>query len=173
MNLGRLVSLLTSPSLAVAAYPGICGCAWVVRSFVCVCCVPGSVPPCASASVVSVLVPDLSAPPSLRCRSLSLPVPVSMAVPGLSAPLSVSALCLGPFLRLYLHLLCLCLCLIRLLLRRFICGCAWVVRSSVCVCYVPGFVPPSASVSAVCLYLCLVCRLFRLLLLYLWLCQKR
>ena len=65
MNLGRLVSLLTSPSLAVAACPCVCGCAWVVRSFVCVCCVPGSVPPSASTSAVSVPVPGLSAPPSV------------------------------------------------------------------------------------------------------------
>ena len=41
MNLGRLVSLLTSPSLAVAACPCVCACAWVVGSSVCVCCVCG------------------------------------------------------------------------------------------------------------------------------------
>ena len=64
MNLGRLVSLLTSPSLAVAACPCVCGCAWVVRSSVCVCCVPRSVPPSASACGVSVPVPGLLAPPS-------------------------------------------------------------------------------------------------------------
>ena len=126
MNFGRLVSLLTSLSLAVAACPGVYGCAWVVHFSVCVCCVPGSVPPSASASAVSVPVPDSSAPPSLRRRSLSLPVPVSVAVPGSSAPLSVSAVCLGPFLRLRLRLLC-------------VCTCAWFVGSSVYVCCVFGF----------------------------------
>ena len=173
MNLGHLVSLLTLPSLAVAACPGVCGCAWVVRSSVCVCCKLGSVPLSASASAVFVPVPDSSAPPSLRRRSLSLPVPVFVAVPRSSVPLSVFVVCLSPFLSLRLHLLWLCLCLIRLLLRRFVCGYAWIVRSSVCVCCVPGSVPPSTSASTVCLCLCLVRRLLRLRLLCLWLCQKR
>ena len=118
--------LLTLPLLAVAACPVFSDYAWVVRSSVCVCCVPGSVPPSASASAVSVPVPDLSALPSLCRRLLSLPVPVSVAVPGSSAPLSVSAVCLGPFLRLRLRLLC-------------VCACAWFVGSSVYVCCVFGF----------------------------------
>ena len=59
------MSLMTLPSLAMAASPGVCSCAWVVRSFVCVCYVPGSVPLPASASTVSVPVPGLSAPPLL------------------------------------------------------------------------------------------------------------
>ena len=103
------MSLLTSPSLAVAACPGVCGCAWVVHSSVCVCYVPGSVPQSASASAMSVPVPDSSAPPSL-CLWLCLGCPLlclyllcawvrssvcicymSMLVPGLSAPLSASA----------------------------------------------------------------------------------
>ena len=67
MNLGCLVYLLTLLSLAVAAYPGVCDCAWVVRSSVCVCCLPWSVPPFASASAMSVPVPvpGLSALPLL------------------------------------------------------------------------------------------------------------
>ena len=59
------MSLLTLPSLAVSTYPGIYSCAWVVHSSVCVCYMPRSVPPSASASIVSVPVPGLSAPPSL------------------------------------------------------------------------------------------------------------
>ena len=101
----------------------------------------------------------------------SIAVTVGMAE--LSAPLSVSAVCLGPFLRLSLYLMCLCLYLICLLFRRFICSCAWVVCSFVCVCCVLGSVLSSASVSAVCLCLYLVCRLLHLRLLCLWLCQKR
>ena len=147
--------------------------ALIPGGYICICCVPGSAPPSTSASAVSVHVPDLSALPSLRHCLLSLPVPVSVPVPGSSASLSVSAVCLGPFLRLHLHLLCLCLCLICVLLRRFVCDCAWVVRSSICVCCVPGSVLLSASASAVCLCLCLVCQLLCLCLLYLWLCQKR
>ena len=102
-------------------------------------------------------------------------VAVTMGVAGLSAPLSVSAVCLGPFLRLRLRLLCLYLCLYLVcrLLRRCDCGCGWVVRSSVCVCCMPGSVPLSTSAFAVCLCLCLVCRLLHLRLLCLWLCQKR
>ena len=100
-------------------------------------------------------------------------VVVTVDVAGLSAPLSVSAVCLGLFFSLRLHLLCLCLCLICLLLRCFVCDCAWVIRSSVCVCYVPRSDSPSASTFAMCLCLCLVCRRLRLCLLCLWLCQKR
>ena len=117
MNLGRLVSLLTSPSLAVAACPGVCGCAWVVRSSVCVYCVPGSVPPSASAFTVSVPVPvlNLSAPPSLWlwvwlghpllylcllcawvCSSICVCICcMSVLVPGWSAPLSASIVSLA------------------------------------------------------------------------------
>ena len=61
MNLGRLLSLLTSPSLAVAAFSGVCSCAWIVCSFVCICYMPGSVLLSASASAVSVPVSDLLA----------------------------------------------------------------------------------------------------------------
>ncbi len=41
MNLGHLVSLLTSLLLAVAACPYVCACAWVVGFSVCVCYVCG------------------------------------------------------------------------------------------------------------------------------------
>ena len=87
-----------------------------------------------------------------------------------SAPLSVSVVYLGLFLCLRLRLLCLCLYLVCQLLRCFVCSCAWVVRSSVYICCLPGSVPPSASLSAMCLCLCLVCPLFCLRLLCLWLC---
>ena len=127
-------------------------CAWVRSSVcVCVCCVYA----CACAWFVG------------------SSVTVTVGVAGSSAPLSMSAMCLGLFLCLRLHLLYLCLCLICLLLRCFVCGCTWVVRSSVCVCCMPGWVPPSISAFAVCLYLCLVYQLLRLRLLCLWLCQKR
>ena len=124
-------------------------CAWV-RSFVCVCvyCV------CACAWFVG--------------SSITMTV----AVAGLSAPLSISAISLSLFLYLHLRLLYLCLCLVCWLLHCFVCSCAWVVHSSVCVYYMPGSVPPSASAFAMYLYLCLVCRLFCLRLLCLWLCQK-
>ena len=65
MNLRRLVSLLTSPLLAITACPGVCGCAWVVCSSICICYMTRSVPPSASASTISVLVSGLSPPPSL------------------------------------------------------------------------------------------------------------
>ena len=104
-----------------------------------------------------------------------------MTVPGSSALLSVSAVCLGLFFRLRRHLLCLCLCQICRLLCRCDCGCGWVVRSSVCVRCMPGSVPPSASISAVfmlvpdlstppslCLWLCLGCLLLYLCLLCPW-----
>ena len=95
----------------------------------------------------------------------------------------MSAMCLGPFLRLCLRLLCpcLCLCLVCWFFRRCDCWCGWVVRSSVCVCYVPGSVLFSTSIFAVfvplpdlstppllCLWLCLGCPLFCLCLLYTW-----
>ena len=117
-------------------------CAWVCSSFcVCVCCV------CTCAWFVG------------------SSVAVTMAMTGSSAPLSVFAVCLDPFLRLHLHLrlLCLSLCLVCRLLRRFVCNCAWVVRSSVYICCMPGSVPLSTSKSAVCLgpfldlRLCLLC----------------
>ena len=76
-------------------------------------------------------------------------------------------LSLGLFLCLYLRLLYLCLCLICRPLRRFICSYAWVVRSSVCVCYILGFVSPSASAFAVFVP---IFGLSALLLLYVWLC---
>ena len=106
-----------------------------------------------------------------------------MDVAGSSTPLSVSALCLGPFLRLCLRLLCPCLCLYLVfwLLRHCDCGCGWVVRSSICVCCVLGSVLPSASAfvvsvsvpdlsapPALCLWLCLGRPLFCLCLLYVW-----
>ena len=65
MNLRRLMSLLTLLSLAVVAYPCVCDCAWVVRSSIYICYVPGSVSPSASASSLSVLVSSLLAPPLL------------------------------------------------------------------------------------------------------------
>ena len=71
-----------------------------------------------------------------------------VAVPGSSTPLSVSAMRLGPFFCLRLHLLCLYLCLVCRLLRCCVCGSAWVVCSSVCICYILEFVPPSVSMSA-------------------------
>ena len=102
-------------------------------------------------------------------------------MPGSSAPLSVFAMYLGPFLHLRLRLLYLCLCLICRLLRCIDCGYGWVVRSFVCVCYVPGSVPPSAFAFAVfvpvpdlsappllCLWLCLDCPLLCLCLLVAW-----
>ena len=107
MNLGCLISLLTSPSLAVAACPCVCGYSWVVCSSVCICCVLRSVPPSVCASVVSV------------------------PVPGSSAPLSVSAIDFA---------VAACSCVY---------GCPWVVRSSVCVCCVPGSVFLSTFASAV------------------------
>ena len=65
MNLECLVSLSTSPSLAVAAGPCVYDYAWVIRSSVFVCCLPESVLPSASVSTMSMSVPGLSAPPSL------------------------------------------------------------------------------------------------------------
>ena len=62
INLGRLVSLLTSPSLAVTICSCVYGCAWVVRSSVSVCCLLWSVPPSASTSAISVPVSGLLAP---------------------------------------------------------------------------------------------------------------
>ena len=43
MNLGRLILLLILSLLAIAAYPYICSCAWVVYSSVYICCVLGAV----------------------------------------------------------------------------------------------------------------------------------
>ena len=92
-----------------------CGCGWVVRSSVCVCCVPRSVLPSASTSAVPVPVLDLSTPPSL-CLWLCLGrlllclcllcawvrssvcvcvCCVSVLVPGLSASPSASAVSLN------------------------------------------------------------------------------
>ena len=62
-------------------------CTWFVGSSVCICCWP-------------------------CCCLLSLPVLMSLAVPESSALLSISAVCLGPFLRLRLRLLYLCLYLV-------------------------------------------------------------
>ena len=135
MNLGCLVSLLTSPSLAVAACPCVCGCAWIICSFVCVCYMPGSVPPFASVSAVFVPIPGLSAPPFVSavdlavayCRYLSLCL----------------WLCLG-YLFFYLCLLC-----------------AWF-RSSICVSVCCAYACTwfvSFSVYVCCLCLCLGCLL--------------
>ena len=52
INLRRLVSLLTLPSLAVATCPSVCGCACIFHFSVYVCYVLGSVPPSASASTI-------------------------------------------------------------------------------------------------------------------------
>ena len=65
MNFRRLVSLLTSPLLVIAACPFVCGGAWVIRISVCVCCVPRSVFLSASVSAVSVPMPGLLAAPSV------------------------------------------------------------------------------------------------------------
>ena len=135
INLERLVFLLTLPSLAVAAYPCVCGCAWVVRPSVCVCCVPGSVSPSAFASAVSVLVPG------------------SLVLPSVSAVNLAFACCRCLSLYLWLCLGCplLYLCLLYAWVRSSvyvciccICPCAWFGGSFVCVC---------------CLYLCLGCLL--------------
>ena len=102
--------------------------AWVYSSvWVCVCCVC----PCA--------------------WFVGSSVAMTVGVAGSSSLLSVFAICQGSFLRLRLRLLCLCLCLYPVceFLHCCDCGCGWVVRSSVCVCYVPGSVFPSASASAV------------------------
>ena len=80
-------------------------------------------------------------------------VALTVGVAGLFAPLSVSAVCLGLFLRLCLRLLCLCLYLVCRLLRRCDCGYGWVVCP--------------LSVPALCLGLFLRLRLH---LLYLCLC---
>ena len=111
MNLRHLVSLLTLSSLAVAACPDVYDYAWVVRSSLYICCVPGSVLLSASASAVSVPVPGLSTLLSL-CLYLCLGCPlfylyllyawvhssvyvcvcyVSLPMPGLSAFSSASA----------------------------------------------------------------------------------
>ena len=74
---------------------------------------------------------------------------MSVAVLGSFAPLSMSAMYLGPFFRLRLRLLCLCLCLVCRLLRRCDCRYGWVLRSSVCVCCVLASVPPFVSASVV------------------------
>ena len=138
-----------------------CKCGWVVCSSVCVCCVPESVLPSASASAmfVPVPMPSLLAPPSLWlwvwlgrplfclcllcawvCSSVCVciycicdcawfvysSVALFVAVPGSSALLSMSAVCLGSFIRLRLHLL-------------YVCTCAWFVSSSICICCVFGF----------------------------------
>ena len=110
---------------------------------------------------------------------------MSVAVPRLSALLSISAVCLAPFLCLYLYLLYLCLYLLCELLRCCICGCTWIVRFSVCVCYIPRSVPLFVSTSAVSvpipglltppslyLWLCLGCPLFCLYLLCAWVCSS-
>ena len=78
-------------------------------------------------------------------------VTVTVGVTASSAFLPISAVYLDLLLRLHLCLLCLYLCLVRRLFRRFVCDCAWVIRSSVCVCYVPGSVFPSAFTFTVCL----------------------
>ena len=175
------MSLWTLSSLAVIACPCVCGYAWVVRSSICICYMPRSVPPFVSTSAVFIPVPGLLAP-LLLCLWLCLGCPllclcllyawicssvcvcvcyvcayawfvdfsitVSVGILGLSALLSVFAVCLGLFLRPRLRLLCLCVCLVCRLFRRCVCS-SWVVPSSVCVCYVLGSVPPSASTSAV------------------------
>ena len=124
-------------------------CAWVRSSVrVCVCCV------CAYTWFVG------------------SSVAVTVGLAETSALMSVSAVCLGPFLRLCLCLLCLCvcLCLICRLLHCCNYGCGWVVRFSVCVCCVFGSVPLFASASAVSV---LVPDLFASPSLYLWLCMDR
>ena len=145
-----ILDLLTPPLLWLWLWLGrllLCLCllcAWV-RSSVCVCvyCI------CACTWFIG--------------SSFALSVPI----PGSSAPLSGYILCLGLFFHLRWCLLCLCLCLVYLLLCRFVCSCAWVVHSSIYICYVSKPVPPSTSAFVDCLCLYLVCRLLSLCLLYL------
>ena len=81
-----------------------------------------------------------------------------VAVAGSSAPLSLSVVCLGLFLYLRLYLLYLCIYLVYQLFCCFVYDCAWVVCSSICVCYVSGSVP-RLHLRLLCLCLCLICRL--------------
>ena len=112
---------------------------------------PGSILLFAFTSAISVLMPTLSAPPSVSV--------VSVAIPELFLLLFISVVCLGPFFNLHLRLLCLCLCLICRLLRfcifcswlylgrllfclrlLYINAYAWFIGSYVCICCIFGCV---------------------------------
>ena len=119
------MSLLTLSLLDVAFCPCVCGCAWVVYSSVCVCCVPMSVLPSLSTSAVSVSMPGLLAPPSVSAVDLAV----------------ARCCCLSLYLWLCLGCLLFCLCLLCAWVRYSVCvcvccvyACTWFVDSSVCVC---------------------------------------